>query len=84
MLLRQGCRDETKKVDNKLAQSEAEELYMAGEARWGTDESTIIRILATRNDSQLRQTFVYYEQVSITSNNVSTITTSMRAIQISC
>lgn len=58
-------RDEDgKEVDDEVARAEAIELFEAGELRWGTDESTFIRILSTRNRRQLRKTFRNYEEIS--------------------
>lgn len=60
----QGAREETSTVDMEKAKREAQELYQAGEKRWGTDESKFNVILATRSFPQLRATFDEYIKVS--------------------
>ncbi|XP_065887188.1 annexin A4-like [Dysidea avara] len=60
----QGAREETTTVDQAKATREAQELYQAGEKRWGTDESKFNVILATRSFPQLRATFVEYARLS--------------------
>jgi len=60
----QGNRQEHVPVDLAKAKAEAEELYKAGEKRWGTDESTFNRILCLRSFPQLRATFEEYRKVS--------------------
>ena len=53
-------------VEQSLAQTDAQELYQAGEKkRWGTDESAFLRIMAIRNFYQLRATFNEYWKVNI-------------------
>lgn len=60
----QGNRSESTTVDMEKAKREAEELYKAGEKRWGTEESTFNRILCVRSRPQLLATFKEYRKVS--------------------
>ena len=41
-----------------------QELYQAGEARWGTDESIFNQILCTQSHAQLRATFDEYQRIA--------------------
>ena len=50
----QGQRDENEEVDQSAAQEQARELYDAGEARWGTNETVFTHTLARRSWAQLR------------------------------
>ena len=45
----QGQRDESEEVDQSAAQEQAQELYDAGEARWGTNETVFTHTLARRS-----------------------------------
>jgi len=62
--LAQGSRDETLPLDHKKAAEDAQVLYKAGEARWGTDEAKFNSIFATRSYAQLRLTFDEYQKIS--------------------
>merc|ERR1719317_1555487 len=57
-----GAGRECKPVDKSLAEREAQELYKAGEGKWGTDEGTFNQIFATRSFPQLRATFEAYKK----------------------
>ena len=51
-------------VDMAKATREAQELFQAGEKKWGTDESKFNQIIAVRSFPQLRATFDEYVKVS--------------------
>ncbi|KAL8558385.1 hypothetical protein ACOMHN_019794 [Nucella lapillus] len=53
-----------KLADNVKAAREAKELSKAGEERWGTDEETFIRIFATRDYYQMRETWNQYVKLT--------------------
>ncbi|CAF1076869.1 unnamed protein product [Brachionus calyciflorus] len=57
-------RSTSHKIDQSLAKKEAQELYDAGEGKFGTDESEFIRILCTRPFPQLNATFEEYRKIS--------------------
>ncbi|KAK0049189.1 annexin A7 [Biomphalaria pfeifferi] len=54
----------TKLCDQEKAKVEAQQLYKAGEARWGTDEETFNRIFSTRDYYQLRATWDEYVKIT--------------------
>lgn len=60
----QANRDETTTVDMAKAVKEAQDLFKAGEKKWGTDESRFNVVLASRNFHQLRATFNEYVKIS--------------------
>ncbi|XP_071807962.1 annexin-B12-like [Asterias amurensis] len=57
-------REEGTLVDVDQAKVDAQEIFKAGEARWGTDEAVFNRILATRSYAQLRTMFEEYSKIS--------------------
>ncbi|XP_041846595.1 annexin A6 isoform X2 [Melanotaenia boesemani] len=62
IVLLQGTRDESGVVDADLVQQDAQDLYEAGEAQWGTDEAKFIMILGNRSVTHLRMVFDDYEK----------------------
>ncbi|XP_064383973.1 annexin A4-like [Halichondria panicea] len=58
-----GARDAYGVVDKERARADAQALYQAGEARWGTDESKFNHILASRSFSHLRMVFDQYSKI---------------------
>ncbi|XP_035439857.2 annexin B10 isoform X1 [Spodoptera frugiperda] len=61
---RQGARDDESGVDPEKAREDAQALYDAGEAKWGTDEEVFNRILAHESFAQLSQIFEEYKNIS--------------------
>uniref|UniRef100_A0A0K0G0T7 Annexin n=1 Tax=Strongyloides venezuelensis TaxID=75913 RepID=A0A0K0G0T7_STRVS len=59
-----GAREECSHDDNLKANQDARELYRAGEQKLGTDESTFIKIFATRSNCHLSLVFHEYEKVA--------------------
>lgn len=57
-------RAEGNAIDYEKAKREAMELYQAGEARWGTDESKFNQVLCSNSHAQLRAVFAEYERVA--------------------
>ncbi|XP_065838217.1 annexin A7-like [Oscarella lobularis] len=62
--LLQANRDTGTAVDADLARKEASDLYEAGVAHWGTDESVFNKVMASRNYAQLRATFQAYKELA--------------------
>jgi len=60
----QANRDESVTVDLEKAKKEANDLYVAGEQKLGTDESRFNVVLASRNFMQLRATYAEYVKIS--------------------
>ncbi|CAL1530177.1 unnamed protein product [Lymnaea stagnalis] len=54
----------SKLSDQEKAKVEAQQLYKAGEARWGTDEETFNRIFSARDYYQLRATWDEYVKIT--------------------
>ncbi|XP_023951303.2 annexin B10 isoform X6 [Bicyclus anynana] len=59
-----GARDEEAGVDHARAAEAAQQLYDAGEAKWGTDEEIFNKILAHESFAQLRLIFEAYKELS--------------------
>ncbi|XP_053609556.1 annexin B10 isoform X5 [Plodia interpunctella] len=59
-----GARDEEAGVDAERAREAAQELFDAGEAKWGTDEEIFNKILAHESFAQLRQIFEEYKNIA--------------------
>ncbi|KAH9496838.1 Annexin A4 [Bulinus truncatus] len=51
-------------VDKDRAKKDAQKLFDAGEARWGTDEAEINAILCLRSHSQLKETFKEFAKIA--------------------
>ena len=61
-----GTRDQSSKVDKKLAGRDAKDLLDAGVGSWGTEEGIFIRVLTQRSFPQLKATMAEYEKVIVT------------------
>ncbi|KAJ1091534.1 hypothetical protein NDU88_004654 [Pleurodeles waltl] len=59
-----GGRDTSSNVDDSLAKKDAQDLYEAGEKKWGTDEVKFLSILCTRNRKHLLKVFEEYKKIS--------------------
>nr|XP_060634979.1 annexin A5 [Anolis sagrei ordinatus] len=64
VVLLQANRDPDGPVNEKLVEQDAQELFRAGELKWGTDEEKFITILGTRSVSHLRKVFDKYMTIS--------------------
>eukprot|EP00118_Oscarella_pearsei_P004818 m.21142 g.21142 ORF g.21142 m.21142 type:complete len:280 (+) comp28142_c0_seq3:163-1002(+) len=62
--LLQANRDSSTEVDKSLAKKEGDDLYRAGVAYWGTNESVFNKIFSTRSHAQLQATFQAYADLS--------------------
>ncbi|XP_030057748.1 annexin A4 [Microcaecilia unicolor] len=58
-----GGRDQGTNVDDALAKKDAQDLYEAGEKKWGTDEVKFLMILCTRNRNHLLKVFEEYQKI---------------------
>ncbi|XP_004691538.2 PREDICTED: annexin A4 [Condylura cristata] len=59
-----GGRDTGNALDDALVQKDAQDLYEAGEKKWGTDEVKFLTILCTRNRNHLLHVFDEYKRIS--------------------
>ncbi|XP_063776318.1 annexin A5 isoform X2 [Pseudophryne corroboree] len=64
VVLVQANRDPDSRVDDALVDQDAQDLFKAGELKWGTDEEKFITILGTRSVSHLRKVFDKYMTIS--------------------
>lgn len=64
-----GGRSQNHGYDPSEIQKEVEELYKAGEARLGTDESLFIKVLCARSFSQLNAICCTYKEIYKTGKN---------------
>ncbi|XP_051897474.1 annexin A4-like isoform X2 [Pristis pectinata] len=62
--LQKGKRDESGHVDASLAKVDAQELFAAGEDKWGTDETKFIKVFCRRNFAHLQRVFEEYYQIT--------------------
>ncbi|XP_049633968.1 annexin A6 [Suncus etruscus] len=60
VVLLQGTREEDDVVIEELVQQDVQDLYEAGELKWGTDEAQFIYILGNRSKQHLRLVFDEY------------------------
>ncbi|CAI5784425.1 annexin A5 [Podarcis lilfordi] len=64
VVLLQANRDPDSQVNEALVEKDAQELFRAGELKWGTDEEKFITILGTRSVTHLRKVFDKYMTIS--------------------
>ncbi|XP_030047641.1 annexin A5 [Microcaecilia unicolor] len=64
VVLVQANRDPEGKVDEGRVEQDAQDLFKAGEMKWGTDEEKFITILGTRSYTHLRKVFDQYMTIS--------------------
>ena len=60
----QGNRQENTAVDMAKAKKEAQQIYDAGEKKWGTDESVFNKVISLRSRPQLLATFKEYRKIA--------------------
>ncbi|KAF0879662.1 ANXA4 protein, partial [Crocuta crocuta] len=59
-----GGRDEGNYLDDALVRQDAQDLYEAGEKKWGTDEVKFLTVLCSRNRNHLLHVFDEYKRIS--------------------
>ncbi|KAG8518719.1 Annexin A4, partial [Galemys pyrenaicus] len=59
-----GGRDVGNFLDDSLMRKDAQDLYEAGEKKWGTDEVKFLTVLCTRNRNHLLHVFDEYKRIS--------------------
>ncbi|KAK2497925.1 hypothetical protein MC885_001950 [Smutsia gigantea] len=59
-----GGRDEGNFLDDALVRQDAQDLYEAGEKKWGTDEVKFLTVLCSRNRNHLLHVFDEYKRLS--------------------
>uniref|UniRef100_T1E7A7 Annexin n=1 Tax=Crotalus horridus TaxID=35024 RepID=T1E7A7_CROHD len=64
VVLLQANRDPDGQIKENLIEQDAQELFRAGELKWGTDEEKFITILGTRSTAHLRKVFDKYMTIS--------------------
>ncbi|OCT88290.1 hypothetical protein XELAEV_18016924mg [Xenopus laevis] len=64
VVLLQGTREEDDVVSEDLVEQDAQELFEAGEQKWGTDEAQFIYILGSRSKQHLHLVFDKYQEIS--------------------
>lgn len=64
VVLVQANRDHEGRVDEGRVEQDAQDLFKAGEMKWGTDEEKFITILGTRSHSHLKKVFDQYMTIS--------------------
>uniref|UniRef100_A0A3P8Z1N7 Annexin n=1 Tax=Esox lucius TaxID=8010 RepID=A0A3P8Z1N7_ESOLU len=64
IVLLQGTRDDPGLVYPELVEEDAQALYDAGEAQWGTEESIFIMLLGNRSVTHLRMVFDKYQEIA--------------------
>ncbi|XP_070595145.1 annexin A6 isoform X2 [Erythrolamprus reginae] len=64
IVLLQGNREDDDVVSEDLVQQDANDLFEAGEQKWGTDEAQFVYILGNRSKQHLRLVFNEYQKIS--------------------
>uniref|UniRef100_A0A671P379 Annexin n=1 Tax=Sinocyclocheilus anshuiensis TaxID=1608454 RepID=A0A671P379_9TELE len=64
IVLLQGTREEDDVVSEDLVEQDAQDLYDAGEAQWGTDEAKFIMLLGNRSVTHLQLVFDEYQKIA--------------------